>query len=248
MSTLEYILLFASAIVGALASSLVLKRQQNVLQFLLSFSGSYLLGITVLHLIPGIYASPVKGAGFFMLAGFLIQLFLEQLSRGVEHGHMHYHQGEGKIAMVLSVLAGLGLHAFIEGLPLDYYEEFHNHYHNHDHDHHGHNHFLWAIILHKIPAAFALMSLLKMGGFKNRLIWTAIVVFALMSPIGALLGGSLNLNDASRTQIMALISGSLLHISTTILFEADKSKEHRISLKKFITIIIGMSMAVLSIL
>ena len=147
--------------------------------------------------------------------------------------------------MVVSVLAGLGLHAFMEGLPLDYYDEFH--LSNHGHDHNGHNHFLWAIILHKIPAAFALMSLLKLANFSNRTIWIALVIFASMSPLGALLGSALELTDELRTWILALISGSLLHISTTILFETDKSKEHKISLRKFLIILLGMLLAILSI-
>lgn len=247
MSIWEYILLFASAIFGAYASSFVIKKRDDILQLLLSFSGSYLLGVTVLHLIPSLYATnTAKGTGFFMLGGFIIQLLLEQLSRGVEHGHMHFHQEEGRTAMVVSVLAGLGLHAFMEGLPLDYYEQFHDVHHSHDHS--GHNHFLWAIILHKIPAAFALMSLLSMAGFSKKTVWTAIIIFALMSPLGALLGGLMNMDNQARTWTLALISGSLLHISTTILFETDKSKEHKISLKKFITIIIGILMALTSLL
>ena len=245
MSIIEYILLFGSAIFGALASSFILKKRKDILLVLLSFSGSYLLGVTVLHLIPSLYAEPIQGTGLFMLGGFFIQLLLEQLSRGVEHGHLHFHQGEGKVAMVVSVLAGLGLHAFMEGLPLDYYDEFH--LSNHGHDHNGHNHFLWAIILHKIPAAFALMSLLKLANFSNRTIWIALVIFASMSPLGALLGSALELTDELRTWILALISGSLLHISTTILFETDKSKEHKISLRKFLIILLGMLLAILSI-
>jgi zinc transporter ZupT len=246
MSVWEYILLFSSAILGAIASSLTIRKKEFVLQFLLSFSGSYLLGVTVLHLIPSLYTNPVRGTGLFMLGGFFIQLLLEQLSRGVEHGHMHFHKEEGKAAMVISVLAGLGLHAFMEGLPLDYYDSYHLENHGHDHGHH--NHFLWAIILHKIPAAFALMSLLTLANFSKRTIWISIVIFAMMSPLGALLGGMLELNANSRTLTLALISGSLLHISTTILFEADKSKEHKISLKKFITILIGILMALTSTL
>jgi zinc transporter ZupT len=246
MSIWEYILLFGSALIGAVASSFTIRKRDDILQFLLSFSGSYLLGVTVLHLIPSLYSNTIKGTGFFMLGGFLIQLLLEQLSRGVEHGHMHFHKEEGKVAMAISVLAGLGLHAFMEGLPLDYYDSYH--LANHGHDHGSHNHFLWAIILHKIPAAFALMSLLSMANFNKKTVWIAIIIFAAMSPLGALLGSMLDFDEQSRTWTLALISGSLLHISTTILFEADKSKQHKVSLKKFITILIGILMALTSTL
>ena len=64
MSIWEYILLFASAIFGAYASSFVIKKRDDILQLLLSFSGSYLLGVTVLHLIPSLYATnTAKGTG-----------------------------------------------------------------------------------------------------------------------------------------------------------------------------------------
>jgi zinc transporter ZupT len=102
--------------------------------------------------------------------------------------------------------------------------------------------------LHKIPAAFALMSLLSMANFNKKTVWIAIIIFAAMSPLGALLGSMLDFDEQSRTWTLALISGSLLHISTTILFEADKSKQHKVSLKKFITILIGILMALTSTL
>ena len=82
----------------------------------------------------------------WVLVGFFIQLLLEQLSGGVEHGHIHApHNATGKFA--ISVMLGLCVHAFLEGIPLTHFTE----YAGSAHAHHGHehNHLLYGIILHK---------------------------------------------------------------------------------------------------
>lgn len=211
---------------------------------MLSFGGAYILGITVLHLMPGVFASGKHETGLWVLAGFFVQLLLEQLSAGVEHGHIHapHHFSAG---FVVAVMAGLCIHAFVEGIPLSYYGELHEAHLGHSHSHH---HLLYGIILHHIPAAFALVILLSVSHLKTQWIWVCLLIFSLMSPLGAALSGIGEIPATLQTGILAFAIGSLLHISTVILFEMDSSSHHYISLKKLTAIVAGAGMAIITII
>lgn len=234
----HYLLLFLSALVGgglALAGS---ERFRGLLPQLLSFSGAYLLGIAALELIPDVFQTAPASVGTWLLLGFFIQLLLEGFSQGVEHGHVHAHRNSG-YRYALRVMFGLGLHALLEGLPLGEGGEAAGH-------HHG-QHLLFGIVLHKLPAAFALALLLRGSGYGSRVIWSCLMVFGVLSPLGAVIGNVLSIDALWRSRILALVVGSFLHISTTILFEADGDHGHGISPRKFLIIITGMCVAYLTV-
>jgi zinc transporter ZupT len=243
MSFIEYILLFLSVIIGGGLGFYFKKNNPGILQTVLSFSGAYLLGIAVLHLMPEVFSKPGTHMGMWVLLGFFIQLLLEQLSGGVEHGHIHApHKATGKFA--ISVMAGLCIHAFLEGIPLSHFTEFGQTTHIH-HDH-AHNHLLYGIILHKAPAAFALTILLLVSKYKTPTIISCLAIFACMSPLGAGLAALLSLESHIHSTIIAVVLGSFLHISTTILFELDNAKHHNVSWRKMLVIISGMGLAILT--
>ncbi len=240
----QYILLFFTVLLGGSAGFYFQKGQKKeLLQIMLSFSGAYILGIAVLHLMPGVFAGGAHGPGLWVLAGFFVQLLLEQLSAGVEHGHIHAPH-KFSAGFVVSVMLGLSIHAFVEGMPLSYYGELHEAVHGHSH---GHNHYLYGIVLHHIPAAFALVTLLLVSGLKTRWTWFCLAVFALMSPLGAALSHVLEIGETLQKGILAFAVGSLLHIATVILFEMDSSSHHYISPKKLAAIAAGMGIAVLTV-
>jgi zinc transporter ZupT len=110
------------------------------------------------------------------------------------------------------------------------------------------NHLLYGIVLHKAPAAFALVILLIQSRFSRSFIVVSLIIFASMSPIGAFLAQKLIVDPATINKIMALVVGSFLHISTTILFEADSTHQHLISWRKLIAIIAGFGFAILTIM
>ena len=68
-------------------------------------------------------------------------------------------------------------------------------------------------------------------------------MFALMSPLGSLVGENVQLLITYKTEITAIIIGIFLHISTIILFET--SKDHKFNLLKFLVILIGIIVAYL---
>jgi len=249
MGNLDYLLLFSSVLIGGGLAFYLRRNDRNLVQLLLSFSGAYILGITFLHLVPETYDGTAN-IGFYVLGGFFIQLLLEQLSKGVEHGHIHAVSNTNTAA-AMAIMLGLCLHAFIEGLPLDIIEHHHHgHDHGHEHQHEsGVNHLLYAIVLHKIPAAFALGVLLLLSKFKDSTVILYLVIFGAMSPLAAAIGGFLFkqgvLTNQMISAIMAIVIGSFLHIATTILFETDTN--HKIPVNKLIAILIGLGIAILTV-
>lgn len=233
MESWELILLFASAFFGGLSVFLFKNDNANKLKLVLSFSGAYLFAITVLHLMPDVYSSGNPQIGLFILGGFLLQILMEQFSEGIEHGHIHKHHHEHSV-FPLGIMISLCLHAFLEGMPLAKGE---------------HRELVYGIALHHIPAAFALGSvLLQNNSSKNKII-LLMSVFALMSPLGYVLsffigkgfiGGNIT---AYFDNIMGVVIGIFLHISTTILFES--SVDHKFNLKKFIAVLLGVSIALI---
>lgn len=242
MTFIEYLFLFGSVLLGGGLAFLVKKNNKTVMEMVLSLSGAYLLGITFLHLMPAIFSTPGSQVGFWVLGGFLFQLFLERLSGGVEHGHIHVpHRPE--INFAIAVMVGLCVHAFLEGMPLSNYETLTHVGHSHDH-----NHLLYGIILHKAPAAFALVLLFLTAKFQKGTIITCLGIFAVMSPAGAFLADSLVLDLTTQIKVMAVVIGSFLHISTTILFETDATNHHSIPVNRLVAIIVGIGLASLTVL
>lgn len=216
-----------------------------MLQLVLSLTGAYILGITVLHLLPDVYSDSTHSIGLWILGGFFVQILLEQLSKGVEHGHIHAaHDNQQRYAF--TVLLGLGIHSFMEGVPLSNYDHFHAQIHAHEHVLHGQ--LLLGIILHKLPAAFALTLLLRLSGFAKSTIWMLLVLFAAFSPLGAIAGALFPFDMTLHRYVLAVVIGLFLHISTTILFETDDTKHHRISWKKLGAIMAGVGLAMLTAL
>ena len=242
MAIWEYLLLFFCVLFGGALAFRFHSRAGIALKLVLSFSGAYLLGITVIHLMPGAFSVPQASPSLWILAGFLVQLFLEQLTQGVEHGHIHVHEHSGS-TMALQVMIGLSLHAFLEGMPLSHYDSFHA---LQDGQAHGHQHLLIGIVLHKLPAAFALVSLLLLSHFRTGTAWICLAFFAGMSPLGALVAGSFPLSPTAMANLLGFVIGSFLHISTTILFEADDNRQHHVSWAKMGVILLGISLALLA--
>ncbi len=248
MEIWEYILLFICVLIGGSVALYYKKYQQRYLNHLLTFSGAYIMGIAVLHLMPEAFDNGSHYAGTAMLFGFFVQLLLEQLSGGVEHGHIHPH-GHRNYKYLYQVVLGLCLHAFFEGLPLGNYAALECAHAGHDH---GAGHLLYGIILHKAPAAFALSALLVSSGFRNKEIIICLIIFASMSPLGAglaeFLGETGWWDCAKQKLVTAFVVGSFLHIATTILFETESGGHHKLPLVKVGMIAIGLLIAFLTIL
>jgi zinc transporter ZupT len=234
MNIIIYIVLFITVIASGSLVFLIKRDDQKLLKLLLAFSGAFLIGISFLILVPEVFSKPAPLAGLFVLIGFLIQLILELITEGAEHGHKHVH-AEGEKAAPWLLLIGLCIHAFLEGMPL--VSRFAT----------GIQHSLvLGIVIHNIPISLTLMGLFLHYGCRPAKAFVFLGIFALMTPLGSMIGLAIENNvvaslDIFFTYSMAVVIGIFLHVSTSILFETEE--HHQYNIQKFLTVCLGILVA-----
>lgn len=249
MST--FLILFLSVVTGAALVLVFRPEDKRKIKLLTSFGGAYILAITALHLLPEAFVLEVKltdsggeqvnRIGFFLLAGFFLQLVLDYFSQGIEHGHAHHHEHDHG-AIPWAMMAGLCIHAYLEGMPLG---EGGDHA-GHSHAHGMHGALLTGIVMHNVPVSIVLTTLLLNGGMSRTKAALLILVFAVMSPLGKYTSDTVSALGRYHREITAMVVGIFLHLSTTILFEAGEG--HRVNLMKGAAIVLGAGLAVLGAL
>lgn len=219
----EFLTLFFGSLIAGLAA-FAFKPSERLFKMLLSFGGAFLFGLSFFHLLPEAYSEAGGNVGLMVVIGFLMQVILESVSGGIEHGH--HHVGEERFPW--GIFIGLSIHAFLEGLPF-----------GHQHHSHGEGLLLIGIMLHKMPVAFVLGTMLLAAKVKRGMMVAGITVFSAMAPLGIVgMGLFPDLNQASYSMIIGLVVGMLLHISTTIIYEADKG--HGFNLLKLSVIVVAL--------
>ena len=219
---------------GALVSGLIANRiatGRRTLSFFLVFTGGFLFSITIVHLLPEIYNSGLSSfrIGALVLIGFFIQQFLEFFTSGVEHGHIHELKGEhshGRFYAPAVVIA-LCIHSLLEGGILV---------------HESMQSIFVGVLLHKIPAAFALVTILKIYSNSKRAIIVYLLIFSVASPVGSWFGTLLS--EEVESVLMAIVAGNFLQISTTIVFE--NTADHKFNLRKLLYSLSGAVLAVVA--
>ncbi|MCL6220200.1 ZIP family metal transporter [Zunongwangia pacifica] len=217
-----FILPLLAVLIGYLIAKFLKPSSSVTFKLLLSFSGAYLLSVTVFELLPEVYEHRSKEIGVFILLGLLFQIILEFISKGLEHGHMHHDPNTKQFPLML--LVSLGIHSLLEGFPLN-----------------ESAHLLYGVAIHKIPVAAILSIFLfnsKIGQVKALLF---LLLFALMTPLGSWLKLQFEFIQTYSAYLNAIVIGVFLHISTTILFEA--SKDHKFNASKLCVIILGILLA-----
>jgi zinc transporter ZupT len=244
---LKLFVLFLTPLLSGLAVYLVPKGKNTNFRLLLAFAGSYLFAITVVHILPELYRQTisVEWIGLFVLIGFYLQQFLEYFTSGVEHGHIHAHDHSHdhsghthKPLSAIVLLVALCVHAFLEGGMLAQPSRMGLRY---DLDS-----VLIGIVLHRAPAAFALMTVLAIQFGAIRKAIPYLLGFSIAAPVGLLASQYLTevgvISPTGTILLHALVSGNFLHISTTIVFES--SPEHHFNAKKMAVVLIGALVAV----
>lgn len=218
---LELLLPFVAVYFGAVIALYFRPRVPFGMKLILAFSGSFLLSIIVIDMLPHIFKDKAFNPGIWIMMGIVFQIFLEFFSKGAEHGHTH-QSINNKFPWIL--IASLSIHAFVEGMPLSNQPEL-----------------LIGIIVHKIPIGMVITLLLWEVKTPITQKLVALSVFALMTPLGNFVWNTA-LNFESITIIIdAIVVGILLHISTTILFES--SEGHVFNVQKFVAILAGIFFA-----
>jgi zinc transporter ZupT len=219
---MNYLLPLFSVLIGYIIALFLKPKNKNNLKLLLAFSGSFLLSLTVMHLLPDVYKSDNHNIGLFIMAGILFQIILEFFSKGAEHGHVHGHETLTHIPWLLFI--SLCIHAFLEGFPV------------------GHHHNLAiGIAIHHLPIAIILTMFFVNGKLNKKAIFVFMFTFAIMTPMGTLLSDYLPILNDYYAEITAVVIGILFHISSTIIFES--SEGHKFNIAKVSMILFGIVLA-----
>ncbi|MDZ4722388.1 MAG: ZIP family metal transporter [candidate division Zixibacteria bacterium] len=210
-------LLFLVTIVGGMIP-FVRRWSDEALHMFLAIGAGVFLGAVFVHLLPEVMSHDLpKETGIAVLFGFLLIFFIEKFlfSRG-DGGYEHNH-----FVLSISALIGLSVHALFDGFALAVGSA----------DKALGEVVFISIITHKVSEAFALGSLLNLAAIPRSKIFLFVLLFAAMTPIGALVIAPL-LGEQYAVFIHPLTgiaTGTFLYIATgELLPEAFHSRKNRL--------------------
>jgi zinc transporter ZupT len=219
----KYLLPVVAIIIGVILAFITKKQKSIGTKLLLSFSGAFLLALTLFDLLPEVYHHlDAKQTGLFIMCGVLLQIVLEFFSKGIEHGHDNTHEKDKRFPWILFI--SLCIHSFLEGFPI-----------------HQHNDMLYGVLIHKIPIAALLTTFLLQSNYSKFQMIGFLLVFTLMTPLGTFISNNIVLASEYIDYVNAIVIGIFLHIATTILFES--SEGHKFNLSKLVMICLGILIA-----
>lgn len=221
------ILLILSVLIGVFLGKFFGDREKFA-KNLLIVSAGFLITICLNEVFPEVYSGEHHNIGLWVIGGVLLQMLLENLTKGFEHGHFHHHT-EGKNILPLALMVGLFIHAFLEGIPLANEDVVLNPY-------------LTGILVHNIPISFILGAFLVKNKKFSPSAFLIISIFALASPLGLILGQYFS--PDLEVYFLALVGGIFLHISSVIIFESNKN--HNVDWKKIGYVTLGVLLAMTS--
>lgn len=239
MLSIQTLLLILSTILGGIIGIKIPNLDKNKFKIILTFTGGYLLSIVIIHILPEAFNASEAFISLYILAGFFMQLVLELSTKGLEHGHIHGNGIDGKLNFI-SLFIALFIHSLFDGSILAS-------------PHNGCNHvsnmpLLLGVIMHKVPVSFTLTVMMLSLKYSRKTILWVILIFSISSPIGMVIVDYLYnksiLSSVSLKYIMGFISGSFLHISTTIFFE--HSSDHNFNKAKLVASVSGAILAILT--
>jgi zinc and cadmium transporter len=191
------------SLLGGLVPTVV-RMTHTRTQLVMSFVSGLMLGVAFYHLLPHSVALAGGARGvdttvWWLMIGLIVMLLLlrvfhfhqhdfskeERVQHNHDHGHDHHHEGRGGAAHGLSGVGlafGLAVHAMIDGVALGAAI----HAESPAGGLIGIGVFL-AILLHKPLDSMSIVTLMTAGGWSSGVRNAANVVFALLSPLGALL-------------------------------------------------------------
>lgn len=219
---MNYILPLLSVLLGYAIALIIKPKKKNNLKLLLAFSGSFLLSLTVMDLLPEVYESDNHSVGIFIMVGILFQIILEFFSKGAEHGHVHGHDKITQMPWLLFI--SLCIHALLEGFPVGHHQDL-----------------AFGIAIHHLPIAIILTTFFLSAELNKTALFVFMLSFAVMTPLGTLVSDSVPSITKYYTEITAIVIGILFHISSTIIFES--SEGHKFNIAKISMIILGILLA-----
>jgi zinc and cadmium transporter len=198
---------------------------QKTLALLLSFSAGFLLGAVFFHMLPEAGKLLDDALGFAVLGGFLLIFTLERfvfVHACKEHG-CDFHQ------MGIPAFLGISLHSLLDGVAL------------------GAGLIipelgavvLLAVMIHKMPDAISISSILLSAGWDRRTVGIMTLAFSLTTPIGALIAYFFLSTVAAEwlAVAIAISAGTFLAIATADILP----QVHRIEERNPMTLVFLLS-------
>jgi zinc and cadmium transporter len=228
------LLLFGAAAAGGLLPALRPETRRSE-GFIFSFGSGILLGTAFLHMMPE--AGEILGGqvGLAILGGFLSLLLVEKfvmVHPCEEIGCDFHHLG-------LSAYVGISLHSLIDGVALGASLG----------DLRLSLVVFVAILIHQIPCGFSLGSLLLLGRHARSRVIGLILLFAIMTPLGAVLTWRLasGLPESTIGWALGFSAGNFLFIATSDLLpqlHLHDRKNHR----QIVWLLLGLAITALGTL
>ena len=200
-----------------------------------AFSGGILLGAAFFDMIPESVAFLRERAGWPLLAGFLVVFILERFV--LVHPYPEHAEGRGHLDHLhlgLTAYIGLSFHSLLDGLAISS---------TYNLPQLG-GVVLLAVLFHKIPDSFALTSLLLLGRWEPPRIAWWMALFALSTPLGALItwGMVAGSNGMIIGAAIAVSAGTFLAVATSDILPQIR-RENAARLMPLIALFVGLTVS-----
>lgn len=194
--------IFLISMAGALIP-LIREWSKDTFRLIISFGAGVLFGACFFHMLPEIAQPLGENVGIPILVGFFIIYILEKfiMVHACDEDACDFH------TVGISAFMGISFHSLLDGMSLGATFV-------------SQNIVLMvflAIVIHKFPSALSLTGILIQGGYnKNKIIQLA-VIFALTTPVGALLSFFIlkDLNEFILAWAIGISAGTFLYIATS---------------------------------
>ena len=206
---------------------------QDTFRLVISFCAGILLGAVFFHILPEISTPLGSQLGYSVMFGFLFIFVLEKfiMVHPCEEGECDYHK------VGLAAYIGIGFHSVLDGIAIGAGTMMNLSFV-----------IIFAVTIHKFPAALALSSMLVKGGeYSNKKVLFSMFMFSLATPVGALLAVFMfqGLDDYIIATALGISAGTFLFISIGDLLPTVY-EEHQKGYKNLASLCLGTFVMILS--
>lgn len=206
---------------------------QETFRLVISFCAGILLGAVFFHILPEISTPLGSQLGYSVMFGFLLIFVLEKfiMVHPCEEGECDYHK------VGLAAYIGIGFHSILDGIAIGAGTMMNLSFV-----------IIFAVTIHKFPAALALSSMLVKGGeYSKKKVLLSMFMFSLATPVGALLAVFMfqGLDDYIIATALGISAGTFLFISIGDLLPTVY-EEHEKGYKNLASLCLGTFVMILS--
>ena len=224
--------IFSITMIGGWIPTIKLWSQETF-RLVISFCAGILLGAVFFHVLPEISTVLGRQLGYSVMFGFLLIFILEKfiMVHPCEEGECNYHK------VGISAYVGIGFHSILDGIAIGAGTMMNLSFI-----------IILAVTIHKFPAALALSSLLVKGKeYTKKKVLLSMFIFALATPVGALVGVFVfqGVDDYVVATALGISAGTFLFISIGDLLPTVY-EEHEKGYKNLVSLCLGTLVMILS--